>query len=121
MSFIYLLIAGLAISLGIGVASHFLVQHIIRRNQFTLVLVIPPLLLLLNAVVFNKIPVWIGRFYDAHLNSLPDPDVPGPLGTIGSTITLLCFVITFPLLCGYALYLASVLIGWFFGYRGEDV
>jgi acyl-CoA synthetase (AMP-forming)/AMP-acid ligase II len=37
MSFVYSLVAGLAISIGFGVASHFLVQSIIRRNQFMLV------------------------------------------------------------------------------------
>jgi hypothetical protein len=121
MSFVYLLIAGLAVSLGIGVASHFLFQHILRKNQFALVLVSSPVLLVLNAVAFIKIPVWIGRLYDAHLNPVPNPDVPGPLGTDGSLIATLCFAVTFPLLCGYALYSASVLIGWFFGYRGEDV
>jgi hypothetical protein len=76
---------------------------------------------MLNAAVITEVPVSLGKYYDAHYNPLPNPEIPGPMGSYGSSMLLAVSAFFMPVLCGYALYLVSLSFGWLLGFKSENV
>lgn len=118
-----LLFAGWIFILLSGISSHYFARHVVLKTRFlTLKICVPPALLLLNIVLFIAIPVGIGRYYGSHYGYQLQPgEAPGPMGSPADLFCILLLLFNLVLLCGYALYLASLFFIWLFDIKDGSI